>query len=95
MDIIPKQKHTDIHKTKQASAKRVRPMKDYADVQCSIQLGSPEALAKKIMSTPHAKGRSKTVKNQKFYVFQTFPNPMGIHVYNSLFTQINESPILC
>jgi len=46
-------------KVKQSSTKQGRPMKDYGDVQRSIQLGSPEALAKKILSTPPRKGKIK------------------------------------
>ncbi|MCY3630378.1 MAG: hypothetical protein OXI05_06995 [Bacteroidota bacterium] len=41
--------------TKKASKPRGRPSKDYADVQRSIQLGSPEILAKKILNTPLGK----------------------------------------
>ena len=42
-------------KSKKASVPRGRPTKDYADVQRSIQLGSPEALAKKLLNTPPGK----------------------------------------
>jgi len=41
------------------SNKRGRPYKDFAKVQRSIQLGSPEALAKKILSTPPGKVKKR------------------------------------
>lgn len=46
-------------RAKQSSTKQGRPHKDYGDVQGSIRLGSPEALAKKILSTPPKKGKIK------------------------------------
>ena len=44
-----------VHTSSSKKKKRGRPAKDLAHIQRSIQLGSPEELAKKILSTPPGK----------------------------------------
>lgn len=44
-------------KSEPTKTRQANPMKNHGGVQCSIQLGSPEALAKKILNTPVCSGK--------------------------------------